>query len=298
MLYPLFLTTTAITYDSLAVHHTDFSRPPASLARGDIAYRYGKKVLAGTNVTIYNIFYGDFTEAQKTVVETFSKGVGASNWWDITNKYYYQENAAAEKVYVTDGILLGKSVQDNYSKGKSLKDNNLPEIIQAQIDAGNLPEDDNAVYFVITAKDVKEKIRSDLGNAAFCSQYCGYHVSWKLRSGKRIFYSMVGLPSNSCLSGCAPRQNQRKSPNNDPALDAMISVFAHELTEAVTDPISDIGDERAWEDDQRLENADKCRGFGKTFTSANGATANMIIGGTEYMVQQNWDPVAQTCVSS
>lgn len=92
-------------------------------------------------------------------------------------------------------------------------------------------------------------------DVSFCDYYCGYHVSWEMTSGKRLFYSMTGLPS-ACLSGCAPLENRRVSPNNDPALDAMLSVFAHELVEAVSDPESD--GRRAWQDASGYENADKC----------------------------------------
>ena len=77
------------------------------------------------------------------------------------------------------------------------------------------------------------------------------------------------------MYGCSYFQNSRNSPNKDPAVDAMISVVAHELVEAVTDPYSD-GD-RAWQvitrsckmmylkltflglkDGYYYENADKC----------------------------------------
>ena len=85
----------------------------------------------------------------------------------------------------------------------------------------------------MTAGDVHESIRPDLGKAAFCEQYCGYHVSWKLKSGQRIFYSQVGNPT-ACLDGCASPLNAKGSPNNDIGVDAMTSVIAHELVEAVT----------------------------------------------------------------
>ena len=58
---------------------------------------------------------------------------------------------------------------------------------------------------------------------------------------------MIGNPT-ACIDGCAPPDNQKKSPNGDAGVDAMLSVFAHELTEAVSDPISDIDAQRAWQD--------------------------------------------------
>ena len=48
------------------------------------------------------------------------------------------------------------------------------------------------------------------------------------------------------MSGCAPSINKGNSPNGDEGVDALISVVAHELVEAVSDPESD--GHRAWQD--------------------------------------------------
>lgn len=64
----------------------------------------------------------------------------------------------------------------------------------------------------------------------------------------------------------------------------MVSVIAHELEETVTDP-----DLNAWYDWSGNENADKCAWkFGTTYPAANGSKANMNLGGSDFMVQQNW----------
>ena len=94
-----------------------------------------------------------------------------------------------------------------------------------------------------------EQFRSDLGRGKFCVDYCGYHVSWPLLSGNRIFYAHVGNPER-CLSGCAYYGNV--SVNGDVNADAVVSVMAHELVEAVSDPESDRN--RAWEDYWGYEN--------------------------------------------
>jgi hypothetical protein len=64
----------------------------------------------------------------------------------------------------------------------------------------------------------------------------------------------------------------------------MASIIAHELEEAVTDP-----DLNAWFDRRGYENADKCAWtFGNTYTTSNGAQANMNLGGSDYLIQRNW----------
>jgi hypothetical protein len=63
----------------------------------------------------------------------------------------------------------------------------------------------------------------------------------------------------------------------------MVSVVAHELEEAASDPQLN-----AWYDSTGAENADKCAWtFGTTYP-ANGAAANMKIGSRNYLIQRNW----------
>ena len=260
-----------------------------------IGYTTGAPVITNP-VNVYYIYYGDFTDAQKSILEGFIQGLDQSAWWSMTKSYYYQASSSSEKVFVNGKVTLAKTVHDNYSKGKSLNGNALPDIIQAQVDAGSLPEDSDAVYFVLTASDVKEKMRDDMGGASFCSEYCGYHMSWPLKSGKRVYYAMAGN-AHACLHGCAPGTNNNKSPNGDVEIDAMVSVIAHELTEAVTDPESD--GTRAWQFSSGYENADQCAyKYGSTKTTANGASYNLEFGGKTYMVQQNWNVVTQKCSMS
>ena len=105
--------------------------------------------------------------------------------------------------------------------------------------------------------------------SGFCTQYCGWHTHATI-SGKDIKYAFVGDASR-CLSACAA---QSTSPNGNPGADAMVSIVAHELEEATTDP-----DLNAWYDNRGYENADKCAWtFGTTFSVTNGSKANMYLG--------------------
>src|SRR5262249_15731027 len=97
-----------------------------------------------------------------------------------------------------------------------------------------------------------------------------------------IKYSFVGNASGASLSSCAEQISS--SPNGDLGADAMVSVIAHELEEAATDP-----DLNAWFDGSGQENADKCAWtFGATYTATNGSLANMKLGARDYLIQQNW----------
>lgn len=201
-------------------------------------------------------YYGSWTDTQKTIIEDFISNIGSTSWFDIERTYYYQKDANSPKEYTTGPVVLGKTVSDSsYSSGKALKENDLPDLIKKYIASNQLPLDPTGVYFVLTASDVAETMPRKLGGgASFCKDYCGYHISTTYQ-GTRIFYAMVGNPS-SCVSTCAIT-NLLASPNGDIGLDTLLSPVAHELVEAMSDPISDINSERAWEDDDREENADK-----------------------------------------
>jgi hypothetical protein len=63
-----------------------------------------------------------------------------------------------------------------------------------------------------------------------------------------------------------------------------VNTLAHETEEAATDP-----DLNAWYDRRGYENADKCAWtFGSTYTTSNGSTANMNLGGKDFLIQRNW----------
>jgi hypothetical protein len=107
--------------------------------------------------------------------------------------------------------------------------------------------------------------------------------------GKDIKYTFVGNPVHCTAQGgvadCqGEASNVSKSPNNDPGVDAMISVIAHESEEATTDP-----DLNAWYFSNGEENGDKCAyTYGTTFGVGNGSVANVTMGGKNFLIQQNW----------
>ncbi len=144
--------------------------------------------------------------------------------------------------------------------------------MSSAISSGRLPKDTSAVYFVLTSADVT-------ASSGFCTQYCGWHTHGTI-SGSDIKYAFIGNPDR-CPSACAA---QNPGPNGTGGADGMASIISHELEEAVTDP-----DLNAWYDTRGQENADKCAWtFGTTSTASNGASYNITLGGTHYLIQRNW----------
>lgn len=219
-------------------------------------------------VKAYVIWYGSWSGNTATSILTdLISGIGGSPWYAINTTY----TDGAGNPVVPD-VRLGGQTNDNYSQGKrNLTDSAIQKVVSRALATGALPVDANGVYFVLTSADV-----SKIG---FLTQYCGWHT-YAAISNAVIKYSFVGNPG----SNRACNVQTTSSPNANPGADAMASVLAHELVEAVSDPQLN-----AWYDAKGYENADKCAWtFGATYALANGSKANMRIGVRDYLIQQNW----------
>ena len=200
--------------------------------------------------------------ADGSLVGFFMSHLGGSPYYDgagthIQNSVTYTQYWAAN----TNVPLPGQPVLDSQ--------------IQAQIVAGftsgKLTYDPSTLYLVFTDALV------NLGGG-FGSVYCAYHGNFSWNGNDVKFGAMphdIDFFDCNALSG---------SPNNDPAADAEVNTLAHETEETNTDE-----DLNAWYDASGNENADKCAWtFGSTYTTGNGSTANMNLGGKDFLVQQNW----------
>jgi phosphate-induced protein 1 len=246
-----------------------------------ISYHGG--ALIGTP-TIYYIWYGNWNQsngsdnpAGQQILRDFAHTVGSSAYYNINTTY------STGGYVISGGVLFGGETTDTGSQGTRLRDSSIGSIVVSALNAGRLPYDPNGVYFVLTSSNVSE-------SSGFCTKYCGWHTSGTISSGtfggQRVRYSFIGN-AQRCLSACAA---QTISPNGNAGVDGMVSIIAHELEEAATDPDPLSG----WADSGGAENADKCAWtFGQSlFTLSSGAVYNMTLGsGTplmrNYLIQRN-----------
>ena len=132
-----------------------------------------------------------------------------------------------------------------------------------------------------------------MAHDGFCKDFCGWHTffgSYK--------YAWVGVPPTGC--NCFA---QTISPNGNAGVDAAISVIAHELAEAVTDP---TGYGWCYSNGQSscftkggVENGDQCAWFfPNPVKLASGAYYNLVVSGKNYLVQANWNLNTKTCSMS
>ena len=177
--------------------------PSPSPSPSYISLRSGGDIMRNTP-NVYVIFYGDWQSSvtfgsysfnhasEKTVILDFLGSLSGSSWLDILRDYYTMNGAT--KIYSTGEFILQSSVTVGYTRGKSLSQNNIWDLVQDQLTTGTFPSDQNGLYFVLTAADVKVGSLS----SSFCTSYCGWH-SW---TNNNLKYSFVGNPSILCPKSC------------------------------------------------------------------------------------------------
>jgi hypothetical protein len=230
--------------------------------------------------TAYLIWYGKWnqsngsdTPAGQALVRTFLGGIGGT-------PYFMINSVSGGYGGITGGVSLSPLEVTVAASGNRLTDAGVKTIVSNAISSGQLgPANPNGIYFVLTS--------SNVAKSGFCNQYCGWHTYANI-GGTNVQYSFVGN-ANRCLNSCAA---QTISPNGNAGVDGMISVVAHELEEATTDPRLN-----AWYDSSGAENADKCAWtFGSAQTLLpSGAYYNMTVGGKNFLVQRNLQANTNKC---
>jgi Phosphate-induced protein 1 conserved region len=254
---------------------------PAARQRG-ILYHGGpvQGTVSGQPVHLYYIFYGNWNGTDPggpQIMSDFANSLGGSPYWNILTTYKEPKTGTTIK----NALTLAGTVYDSGSQGASLSDSTLQKVVQKWISNGTFPADSNAIYHVLTSSEVNE-------TSGFCSSYCGFHNHMSY-SGKDIKYSFIGNPVHCTAQGgvsdCqGDSHNDSQSPNNDPGVDAMISVIAHESEEATSDP-----DLNAWYFANGEEDGDKCAYmYGTTHPVGNGSDYNVTMGSRNYLIQENW----------
>lgn len=202
-----------------------------------------------------------------SLIGFFLRSLGGSAYFNINTTYF-----DGTGTHIQNSVTYTQYWADNSAPGAKVTDAQLQAEVVKGLSSGALTYDPNTLYHVFTGAGI------NLGGG-FGTQYCAYHghFTW---NGLDVKYS--AMPYDNTFPGACTALNG--SPNNDPAADAEVNTLAHETEETTTDE-----DLNAWFDRRGQENADKCAWmFGTTYTTGNGSTANVKIGGKDFLVQMNW----------
>ena len=240
-------------------------------------------VLTGP-VDVYFIWYGCWDNtcgnngdlATQTILSDFMSNLGATPYFAILRGY-----PTAEGFTPSGAAFFGGAVYDHYSRGLELTTSDIQGIIADQLANHRLPQDVVGIYVVLTSADVSAP------STGFCVASSEPYHGLGEALGSEFRYAFVGNPTR-CPSVAAPQfvanGTPLATPNGSFAADGMVNTLAHVLSTTITNPRG-----TGWFDRYGLQNADKCDGqFGSTYTTANGARANIKLGQRDYLIQENW----------
>jgi hypothetical protein len=256
---------------------------PDTTAPGSNGIAYAGGTVMTNPVKVYLVYYGSWTTTQAqqaiSIINTFVTNLGTSQWWNIQTTYYQPNPSTGARTYIKNGVTLGGYAVtglDSANGGASLTDAQVSYIISAQISSGKLPYSADAVYLMISSPEVYQ--------TGFCTADCGWHSAAAVKGTSNVMkYGWVGDATTQCPGACTAFGGSI-SPNGNKGADGIISILAHEIAEAVSDPYLN-----AWRQSDYTENADKCAwNFGTTYITSSGGKANMNIAGRDYLVQTNW----------
>jgi hypothetical protein len=230
---------------------------------------------------VYFIWYGTWdNNADNTAVQfiltDFLSNLGGTPYFQINAMYANGIGGAPSGALFYSGAAV-----DRYSHGLELTASDMVGIVQNQIVTGGLPLTPSGIYVVLASADVSSNA------TGFCVASALPHHGTGEALGTQFRYAFIGNP-NRCPAVAAPQffsnRVQQPTPNQNLAADAMASTLAQLLSRVITNPTGG-----AWFDRYGLENASKCIGqFGSTYTTPNGARANLKLGLNDYLIQQNW----------
>jgi len=243
-------------------------------------------VLPGTQ-NIYTIYYGCWADncglAGNTrtmeLMGDFIIYLGNSPYAQINSTYTDASGQPAASAFIYGGGIVDSS----YSQGVDLTPSDMVSLISKYVNNFQLPQDSNGIYVIMASADIASTA------TGFCAPSVPPFHAQGIVNGAPVKYIFLGNP-NRCPTVAGPQFSRTgPTPNDSYAADVLVSNLAHAINGLVTNPLGN-----GWYDRYGLENTDKCQdawgnpGFGPTYLTANGARANVRIGGRDFLIQQNW----------
>ena len=161
---------------------------------------------------------------------------------------------------------------------QSVSDAQMVAMLQSAFNSGKLTYDANTLYAIFTSGQGQPRRR--VRHAVLRVPHARHRDDQRRGEDRALRRDAVQLR----LPAAPARRASAANGNGDPGADYEVNTLAHEIEETTTDMMGN-----AWFDNRGYENADKCAWtWGTTYTTAAGGTANMNIGGKDFLVQQNW----------
>jgi hypothetical protein len=232
------------------------------------------------NQKVYTIFWSgpgnSFPSGYQAIINQFVQDLNGSSYYAIANQY--GDSSGNISPFVNYGGTWSDTTNPTPSSLPTdqavLNQTLIQEVLRATA-ANSWTIGEDTVFFVYTP--------SNLTNSA---PYCGFHSSVTYPSGNHLAFGFIPFPASNpngtpCLSYSAPWPNGQ-------IIDDAISVTAHEIVEAATDPFDsgwyligvngEIGDLCAYKPGPR-----------------DSTGADLQLNGHEYLVQMLWSNAVSGC---
>ena len=211
-----------------------------------------------------------------SLIGDFLRGLGGSLYFGINSTY--KDGAGIPIQNSVTYTAYWANAANAPGPSQTVSDAQMIAMLQSGFNSGALTYDPSTLYLIFSAST------ANLGGG-FGSQYCGYHTHGTVTvSGVSRTALYSAMPYDYAYPGVCTNGTAAANGTLDPGADGEVSVLAHEIEETTTDMMGN-----AWYDSRGYENADKCAwNFGTTYTTANRGTANVNLGGKDFLVQQNW----------
>ena len=198
-------------------------------------------MMSGT-INLYNIFltYSQpFNRQGRNNINNFAKYVNGSTWLDILSGYYQYK--PTQKNFTFGGTRFTSCFEYQYA-------GTLNDVEGGNISQSSIPLSDTIIEKILSAKFNgtfhPNNIYSVLFNNEF--SYVGFQTSWCGRhfnfrpTGKdfNVTVSLVGFPTSKYCFLKPLKRDSRGGPCGRIDVDSVVSTYAHEIAEAITDPLS------------------------------------------------------------
>lgn len=239
--------------------------------------------IGAAGIPVYVIYYGShFPATTQPIINAFIGGLGGTPNFDVNTTYCEAATTtcSGSGTSISGLLSFGGSLQDPALQGKTVNNTAVTRILQYALTTGGLPQNDGAIYVLITDPTIKV--------SGFPTSFCAYHThSSTIVAGHDIKYAVA--PEPAVLGACDGNfaNGQTVTPNGDQGADEIVDSLMHEFSETATDP-----DINAWYAANGQENGDLCNYVYGTWStlpsSPTGASYNASWNGYYWLIQWIW----------
>ncbi len=248
-------------------------RAPAAAGPGafpNFTYHGGPVI---TMPQVYTGFWGGLwsdrshrSRAQR--LNQFHADLLASDFMNILSQYGVGQGAGRA------GTFAGATFVPNVPS--TLTDADIQNLIQQQINQGNLPEPSNPSNLALLIYlDENTGINDPADGLVLCEPSndtaFGYHEFFTCAAGNPFYYAVIPALTDMCLTASCPTDSGCSLHLAESQEQRQTQVASHEFAEMTSDPQLN-----AWYDPQNGENGDIC----------NGQTDTITVGGNTWTVQK------------